>query len=158
LAGLTSFAGVARVGPTTASILLTAELPLTVLLAVVLLGERLGAVQSVSGGLVVAAVLVLYVRWWLGRTAPAAPMPARVASCLYLRVTAGRRRPAARRGTRSFGYQPGASGSGPISKRQRGGSARWHRSQTGAPITSLSIVSASRHVSMWPAAAASGQL
>ena len=62
----TSMAGVARVGPTVASILLTAEVPLAVTWAILLLGERLHAVQVVGAILVVAAVLLLQagaIRW-----------------------------------------------------------------------------------------------
>ena len=53
------FAGLRRVGPTTASILATVEPLVTVLLAFVVFGETLGVVQVVGGGLVLAAVLVL---------------------------------------------------------------------------------------------------
>jgi len=57
-----SLAGVARVGPTTNSILLTIEVPLAVLLAVVFLGERLRPVQVVGAVLVLAAILLLQLR------------------------------------------------------------------------------------------------
>ena len=53
------FAGLRRVGPTTASILATVEPLVTVLLAFVVFGEVLGMVQIVGGALVLAAVLVL---------------------------------------------------------------------------------------------------
>jgi drug/metabolite transporter (DMT)-like permease len=53
------FAGLRRVGPTTASILATVEPLVTVLLAFVVFGETLGVVQVVGGGLVLAAVLML---------------------------------------------------------------------------------------------------
>ncbi len=53
------YAGIARVGPSTASILLTVEPALTVVLAAVVLNERLGPPQLVGGLLVLAAVLVL---------------------------------------------------------------------------------------------------
>jgi len=53
------FAGLRRVGPTTASILSTAEPVVTVLLAFLVFGELLGVVQLVGGALVLAAVLVL---------------------------------------------------------------------------------------------------
>jgi drug/metabolite transporter (DMT)-like permease len=56
------FAGLRRVGPTTASILATVEPLVTVVLAFVVFGERLGAVQLVGGAFVVSAVLVLNVR------------------------------------------------------------------------------------------------
>ena len=53
------FAGLRRVGPTTASILATIEPLVTVLLAFLVFGETLGVVQVVGGGLVLAAALVL---------------------------------------------------------------------------------------------------
>ncbi len=53
------FAGLRRVGPTTASILATVEPLVTVLLAFLVFTETLGAVQLAGGGLVLAAVLVL---------------------------------------------------------------------------------------------------
>jgi drug/metabolite transporter (DMT)-like permease len=56
------FAGLRRVGPTTASILATVEPIVTVLLAFAVFGERLGPVQLLGGALVVAAVLALNVR------------------------------------------------------------------------------------------------
>jgi len=56
------FAGLKRVGPTTASILATVEPVVTVLLAFVVFGERLGALQLVGGALVVSAVPVLNAR------------------------------------------------------------------------------------------------
>jgi drug/metabolite transporter (DMT)-like permease len=55
------FAGLRRVGPTTASILATVEPLVTVVLAFLVFGETLGVVQVVGGGLVLAAVLVLQV-------------------------------------------------------------------------------------------------
>jgi len=57
------FAGLRRVGPTTASILATVEPLVTVLLAYLIFGERLGAVQLVGGALVLCAVLALNARW-----------------------------------------------------------------------------------------------
>jgi drug/metabolite transporter (DMT)-like permease len=60
------FAGLRRVGPTTASILATVEPLVTVLLAFLAFGERLGPVQLVGGALVLAAVAALHVprpRW-----------------------------------------------------------------------------------------------
>jgi drug/metabolite transporter (DMT)-like permease len=72
----TALAGMARVGPTVASILMTAEVPMGVTWAIVLLGERLQAVQLVGGALVVAAVVLLQagtIRWpaWIvARYAP----------------------------------------------------------------------------------------
>ncbi len=56
------FGGLRRVGPTTASILATVEPLVTVLLAFLVFGETLGAVQVAGGALVLAAVLVLNVR------------------------------------------------------------------------------------------------
>ncbi len=53
------FAGLRRVGPTTASILSTAEPVVTVLLAFLVFGELLGPVQLLGGALVLGAVLVL---------------------------------------------------------------------------------------------------
>ncbi len=53
------FAGLKRVGPTTASILSTVEPVVTVVLAFLVFGELLGVVQLVGGALVIAAVLVL---------------------------------------------------------------------------------------------------
>jgi drug/metabolite transporter (DMT)-like permease len=56
------FAGLERVGPTTASILATVEPLVTVLLAFLVFGETLGGVQLGGGALVLAAVLVLQAR------------------------------------------------------------------------------------------------
>jgi drug/metabolite transporter (DMT)-like permease len=56
------FAGLRRVGPTTASILATVEPLVTVLLAFLIFGETLGAVQVAGGALVLAAVVVLQAR------------------------------------------------------------------------------------------------
>jgi drug/metabolite transporter (DMT)-like permease len=56
------FAGLKRVGPTTASILSTAEPVTTVVLAFLAFGESLGPVQLAGGSLVLAAALVLSVR------------------------------------------------------------------------------------------------
>ena len=53
------FAGLKRVGPTTASILSTAEPVTTVVLAFLAFGESLGPVQLVGGALVLGAVVVL---------------------------------------------------------------------------------------------------
>jgi drug/metabolite transporter (DMT)-like permease len=53
------FAGLNRVGPTTASILSTAEPVTTVVLAFLAFGESLNPVQLAGGALVVGAVLVL---------------------------------------------------------------------------------------------------
>jgi drug/metabolite transporter (DMT)-like permease len=56
------FSGLRRVGPTTASILATVEPLVTVALAFLVFGERLGGVQLVGGALVLSAVLTLNVR------------------------------------------------------------------------------------------------
>jgi drug/metabolite transporter (DMT)-like permease len=56
------FAGLRRVGPTTASILSTVEPLVTVLLAYLVFGEMLGMVQMLGGALVVGGVLVLNAR------------------------------------------------------------------------------------------------
>jgi drug/metabolite transporter (DMT)-like permease len=66
------FAGLRRAGPTKASILATVEPLVTVLLAFLVFGERLGAVQIAGGTLVLGAVLVLQARRLrLRRAAPA---------------------------------------------------------------------------------------
>ena len=64
------FAGLRRVGPSSAAILSTLEPPVTVLLAFLAFGEALTAVQLAGGALVLAAVVVLNLRG-----APA-PVPA----------------------------------------------------------------------------------
>jgi len=56
------FAGLQRVGPTTASIISTAEPVVTVLLAFLVFGELLGPVQLLGGALVLGAVLMLATR------------------------------------------------------------------------------------------------
>jgi drug/metabolite transporter (DMT)-like permease len=53
------FAGLKRVGPTTASVLSTVEPVVTVVLAFLVFGELLGTLQLLGGMLVIAAVLVL---------------------------------------------------------------------------------------------------
>src|SRR5215217_5984621 len=53
------FAGLKRVGPTTASVLSTVEPVVTVVLAFLVFGELLGALQLLGGAFVIAAVLVL---------------------------------------------------------------------------------------------------
>jgi drug/metabolite transporter (DMT)-like permease len=65
------FAGLRRVGPTTASILATVEPVVTVSLAALVFGELLGPVQVAGGALVLAAVPILHVR--LRRAAAPAP-------------------------------------------------------------------------------------
>src|SRR3954447_16787699 len=68
-------AGLARVGPSTASIASTVEPPLTVALAWMVFGETLGPVQLAGGAFVLSAVVLLqlrarwlipYCRWWGG--------------------------------------------------------------------------------------------
>jgi drug/metabolite transporter (DMT)-like permease len=59
LAMVSFFAGLARIGPTDASMLSTLEPIVTVLLATVLLGESLGGLQYVGGALILSAVLIL---------------------------------------------------------------------------------------------------
>jgi len=56
------YAGIERVGPTTASILFTVEPPVTVGLAALVFGESLASGQLAGGALVVSAVLLLTVR------------------------------------------------------------------------------------------------
>jgi drug/metabolite transporter (DMT)-like permease len=55
-------AGVRRVGPSRATILGTVEPPLTIGLAALVLGERLGPVQLLGAALVVSAVVILQAR------------------------------------------------------------------------------------------------
>jgi drug/metabolite transporter (DMT)-like permease len=62
LATVMNYSGMTRVGPTVASIIGTLEIPLGVVLATLLLGERLGPVQIVGGALVVTAVVLLQLR------------------------------------------------------------------------------------------------
>jgi drug/metabolite transporter (DMT)-like permease len=62
------FAGLRRVGPTTASILATVEPLVTVVLAFLAFGETLAPAQLAGGALVLAAVLVLNVRLRRRRT------------------------------------------------------------------------------------------
>ncbi len=56
---LAFFAGLARVGPSAASILSTLEPPVTVALAALAFGESLGAVQLAGGAMVLLAVVLL---------------------------------------------------------------------------------------------------
>ena len=67
------FAGLRRVGPSTAAILSTLEPPTTVALAFLAFGETLGAVQLVGGALVLAAVVLLQLPAGSAARAPAAP-------------------------------------------------------------------------------------
>jgi drug/metabolite transporter (DMT)-like permease len=53
------YRGIAAVGPSTASILLTVEPAFTVMLAALVLGEQLGVLQLLGGGLVLSAVVLL---------------------------------------------------------------------------------------------------
>ncbi|MEA2272951.1 MAG: hypothetical protein QOI98_1659 [Solirubrobacteraceae bacterium] len=62
LAVVCFFAGMARVGPSTAAILSTFEPPVTVALAFAAFGERLAAAQLVGAALVLSAVVALNVR------------------------------------------------------------------------------------------------
>lgn len=61
-ATVSNYAGITRVGPTVASILGTMEIPLGILFATLLLGERLFPLQAVGGVLVLSAVLLLQIR------------------------------------------------------------------------------------------------
>jgi drug/metabolite transporter (DMT)-like permease len=69
------FAGLNRVGPSTASILSTVEPLVTGLLAFAVFGETLSTVQIAGGALVLGAVVVLNVRR-RPRLLPEAPVPA----------------------------------------------------------------------------------
>jgi drug/metabolite transporter (DMT)-like permease len=71
------FAGLRRVGPTTASILATVEPLATVLLAFLVFAETLGPVQLAGGGLVLAAVPALHARRPRRRISAARPRAAR---------------------------------------------------------------------------------
>jgi drug/metabolite transporter (DMT)-like permease len=64
------FAGLNRVGPTTASILATVEPVVTVLLAFVVFGEVLSVLQLLGGTLVLGAVLLLASYGLRGETTP----------------------------------------------------------------------------------------
>ena len=72
------FAGLRRVGPSAAAILSTLEPVVTVVLAAVVFGEALGAVQLAGGVLVLGAVVVM--QWpaggWRSRGASAREVPA----------------------------------------------------------------------------------
>jgi drug/metabolite transporter (DMT)-like permease len=74
------FAGLSRVGPTTASILSTVEPLVTVMLASVVFAERLSPAQLAGGALVLTAVLVLRAQRVAepsGSTRSASPVAAR---------------------------------------------------------------------------------
>jgi drug/metabolite transporter (DMT)-like permease len=68
------FAGLARVGPSAASILSTLEPVVTVALAAAAFGESLGAVQLVGGALVLSAVVVM--QWPVRQARSRAEAPA----------------------------------------------------------------------------------
>jgi drug/metabolite transporter (DMT)-like permease len=74
------FAGLRRVGPTTASILATVEPVVTVLLAFLVFGETLLAIQLVGGALVLTAVVVLSVQRTRRVAGPLRPAPSRSAA------------------------------------------------------------------------------
>jgi len=63
--------GVQRIGPSRATILGTIEPPVTIALSALVFGERLGAVQLLGAGLVVAGVVILQ----LGRRTKLRPVP-----------------------------------------------------------------------------------
>ena len=67
------FAGMARVGPSVASILSILEPVVTVVAAAVVFGEQLTATQWFGGALVLSAVLIVQ---WPSRSASVAPRPA----------------------------------------------------------------------------------
>jgi drug/metabolite transporter (DMT)-like permease len=73
------FAGLRRVGPTSAAILATVEPLVTVLLASIVFGETLGPLQLAGGALVLAAVPVLHLQrsraWTWGRSESGAAAP-----------------------------------------------------------------------------------
>jgi drug/metabolite transporter (DMT)-like permease len=92
------FAGLGRVGPTTASILSTVEPVVTVALASVVFAERLSGLQLAGGVLVLTAVIVLRT----GRAAPEVRTPVAVARGLRSTGAAGAARPA-RASTSSLG-------------------------------------------------------
>jgi drug/metabolite transporter (DMT)-like permease len=71
---LTFFAGLARVGPSAASILSTVEPVVTVALAAAVFGESLGAVQLAGGALVLGAVVVM--QWPARQARSSAETPA----------------------------------------------------------------------------------
>jgi drug/metabolite transporter (DMT)-like permease len=68
---LTFFAGLARVGPSAASILSTLEPVVTVLLAATIFGESLNSTQLLGGAVVLTAVLVI--QWPVSRKQYAVP-------------------------------------------------------------------------------------
>jgi drug/metabolite transporter (DMT)-like permease len=68
--------GLPKVGPATASIVSTAEPVVTVTLAMVVFGERLGPVQAVGGALVLGAVVLLQTRGKVRSDAASPELPA----------------------------------------------------------------------------------
>jgi drug/metabolite transporter (DMT)-like permease len=72
LAFVTFFAGLKRVGPIAASTVSTCEPVVTVVLAAVVLGERMGLLQLLGGALIVLAAVTL-VRGETGQKRPKAP-------------------------------------------------------------------------------------
>jgi drug/metabolite transporter (DMT)-like permease len=106
---LAFFAGLARVGPSGASILSTLEPVVTVALAAAAFGEALGAVQLLGGALVLSAVVVM--QWPAPRRPPAGGA----------RTAPARRRPrtrAARRGRPAGTGRPGAAAAAPTRPRR----------------------------------------
>lgn len=74
---ITAFlAGMARIGPGRAAILSTVEPPITVGLAVLLLGDALAPLQLAGGALVVSAVVLLASARDVGESRDGAPAPA----------------------------------------------------------------------------------
>jgi drug/metabolite transporter (DMT)-like permease len=72
---VTSFLeGVRLVGPSTASLLVTVEVPVTIALAAVVLKQHLTPTQFVGAGLVVAAIVTMQLRSRPRADAPAAPV------------------------------------------------------------------------------------
>jgi drug/metabolite transporter (DMT)-like permease len=89
LATVMNYSGMTRVGPTVASIIGTLEIPLGVLLATLLLGERLSPVSIAGGALVVAAVVLLQLRRTGMRIAPVPPQPAHEGEEAAVSITTG---------------------------------------------------------------------
>ncbi len=98
------FAGLRRVGPSEAAILSTFEPPVTVVLAFLVLGERLTPLQLAGGVLVLAAVILLQLP---ARLSPRR-RPSRLASAPSRRPGWARTDPAAAGGTGS--PRPGGRG------------------------------------------------
>lgn len=83
--------GMQRVGPSRASILSTLEPPVTVALAFLVFGDRLGPLQLAGGASVLAAIVVMQVRIASRRRVPAA-LPAGQAAARPQLAHAARRR------------------------------------------------------------------